>query len=123
MARKILVAKTDGLLDAVTSLFGVIDTEAQLKASRILGSARRKLDTLARNARSSRKKHVALRERRQERSESIKAKQAQSILTRANQRPSHCRRLLKLAKQALPAGHMIALVPSTVGFQRQLDRA
>ena len=111
------------LVEATASLFGVRNSEANIKRSRVLKSTRRKLTALAKAAQESRRLHATLREQRRERMESARIKLVEAMLGQANRRPDHCRMLLKKAKHVLPGSHMIALVPGERGLERRLVKA
>ena len=94
-----------------------------VKRSRIIKCSRRNLSALAEVAQRSRQRCVALREQRQQRTESARIKLVEAMLGQANRRPDHCRMLLKKAKHVLPGSHMIALVPGERGLERRLVKA
>jgi hypothetical protein len=123
MAKMNLVVGKADFQDTVSSLFGVLDCESQLKTSRIATTAKQKSDELARSIRKESKKEIALREKREARDELIRATNAQAAIEQANRMPSKCRKLLRQARKFLPATHKIILEASPIGILRKLVRS
>lgn len=122
MTKRTLVVGRTNFSDTVSTMFGVLDCESQIKTSRVETTERQQSDKFARIGRKESKKEIALRKKREAREDLIRAANAQAAIEQANRMPSKCRKLLRQARKFLPATHKIVLETSPVGILRKLVR-